>query len=92
MLNVNLNRCVKCYLKQYDHKVHNLAGKLPQEAGAKLPAIKQLTGFKHENMSKNKCMFSCEHEAGSFIYIIYFSIELKTGLYKTRSVLSAKGN
>ena len=37
-------------------------------------------------------MLSCEHEAGSFIYIIYFSIELKTGIYTTRSVLSAKGN
>ena len=43
--------------RSLDHKVHNLAGKLPQEAGAKLPAIKQLTGFKQENMRQKQICY-----------------------------------
>ena len=71
-----LSRCVKCFLLQYDHKVHNLA-----------VAFKQLTSGlagKYE-VKRSACRIHQDMNKTCGFYNICFSIEQKMGHYETKS-------
>ena len=74
---VLLSRCVKCFLWQYDHKVHNLAvafEQLSSGLAGKYEAKRSAYRI-HQDIDKT-CSF----------YNICISIEQKMGNYETKSL------